>query len=107
MAVQDARVPQHMTGLAKANRTRLARAELKGRVARGEVDAADVVLGCPWEAESMAIMDLLTAQNRWGTTRARRFLASVAIGEKKTIGAMTVRQRGALSDRLRGAADLY
>jgi hypothetical protein len=96
--------PQHMRALELANRVRLARAELKRRVAEGEITAAEVVLECPWEAESMAIADVLTSQHRWGKTRCRRFLASVPMSEKKTIGSMTDRQRRALAARLEGDA---
>ena len=96
-ATATARAPQHMRALAQANRVRLARAELKRQVADGETTVADLVLECPWEAESMAIADL-----RWGRTRCRRFLASISMSETKTISSMTERQRRALSARLRG-----
>ncbi len=96
--------PQHMRALELANRVRLARAELKRKVAEGEVSAAEIILDCPWEAESMAIADLLASQHRWGKTRCRRFLASVPMSEKKTIGSMTDRQRRALAGRLEGDA---
>ena len=66
--------PQHMQALARANRVRLARAELKRSIARGDIDAAEVVRECPWETESMTIAELLTSQRRWGRTRARKFL---------------------------------
>ena len=66
--------PQHMRALAQANRVRLARAELKRQVAEGEATVAEIVLACPWEAESMAIADLLVSQHRWGRERCRRFL---------------------------------
>ncbi len=101
-ATATARAPQHMRALAQANRVRLARAELKRQVADGETTVADIVLECPWEAESMAIADLLLSQHRWGRTRCRRFLASISMSETKTIGSMTERQRRALSARLRG-----
>jgi hypothetical protein len=91
-----------MRALAQANRVRLARAELKRQVADGEVDAAEIVLECPWEAESMTIADLLMSQHRWGRTRCRRFLASIPMLETKTIGSMTERQRHALADQLHG-----
>jgi hypothetical protein len=91
-----------MRALERANRVRLARAELKRLVADGEVSAAEIVLNSPWEAESMAIADLLMSQHRWGRTRCRRFLASIPMSETKTIGSMTDRQRRALSARLRG-----
>jgi hypothetical protein len=91
-----------MRALAQANRVRLARAELKRQVAEGEMSVADVVLGCPWEAESMTISDLLMSQHRWGRTRCRRFLASIPMSETKTIGSMTDRQRRALASMLSG-----
>jgi hypothetical protein len=103
-ATVTAPAPQHMRALEQANRVRLARAELKRRIADGEITAAEVVLTCPWEAESMAIADVLTSQRRWGKTRCRRFLASVPMLETKTIGSMTERQRRALAARLEGDA---
>ena len=101
-ATATAPAPQHMRALARANRVRLARAELKRQVAEAETTVADIVLECPWEAESMAIADLLMSQHRWGRTRCRRFLASIPMSETKTVGSMTERQRRALSARLRG-----
>jgi hypothetical protein len=91
-----------MQALARANRVRLARAELKRQVAEGEVTVADIVVASPWEAESMTIADLLMSQHRWGRTRCRRFLASIPMLETKTVGSMTVRQRNELAQRLSG-----
>src|SRR3954469_23852238 len=102
-ATATAPAPQHMRALAQANRVRLARADLKRQVTEGEVTVSDVVLACPWEAESMAISDLLMSQHRWGQTRCRRFLASIPMSETKTIGSMTDRQRHALAGMLGGA----
>ena len=101
-ASATAPAPQHMRALEQANRVRLARAELKRQVADGELTAAEVVLACPWEAESMTIADLLTSQHRWGHTRCSRFLASIPMPENKTIGSMTDRQRHALAGELAG-----
>src|SRR5215218_4537838 len=101
-ATATAPAPQHMRALAQANRVRLARAELKRQITEGDTTVADVVLQCPWEAESMAIADLLLSQHRWGRTRCRRFLASIPMSETKPVGSMTDRQRRALSARLRG-----
>jgi hypothetical protein len=101
-ASATAPAPQHMRALELANRVRLARAELKRQVADGEVSVAEIVLECPWEAESMRISDLLTSQHRWGLTRCRRFLAAIPIPENKTIGTMTERQRRALALALSG-----
>src|ERR1700691_2683325 len=85
--------PQHMRALERANQVRLARAELKRRVASGEIGVAEVILECPWEADSMAVSDLLMSQRRWGQTRCRKFLAQIPMSEQKTVGSMTERQR--------------
>ena len=92
--------PQHIKALEQANRVRLARAELKRQVAAQEVTAAEVVLGCPWEAASMELSDLLMSQKRWGRARCRRLLLSLGLPENKQIGTMTPRQRRALVEVL-------
>jgi hypothetical protein len=84
---------QPMHALERANRVRAYRADLKRRVADGEVEAAEIVLICPREAAGMTITELLLAQRRWGGVRCRRFLRSVALREDKTVGSMTERQR--------------
>jgi hypothetical protein len=89
--------PQHMQALAMANRVRLARASLKRRVGSNEMTAAEVIVTCPWEAETMPIMDLLMSQRRWGRTRCRKFLTSIQMSETKRIGSLTDRQRRTLA----------
>jgi hypothetical protein len=101
-AAATAEAPQHMRALERANRVRLARAELKRQVSDGETAVSEIVLSCPWEAVSMTIADLLMSQHRWGETRCRRFLASIPMSETKTIGSMTDRQRRALAAELCG-----
>src|SRR5689334_15970930 len=102
-----AQAPQHMQALARANRVRLARAELKRSIARGEVDASTVVRDCPWETESMTLAELLTSQRRWGRTRARKFLLALALTEHKRLGTLTIRRRSLLCSELcsRDSAD--
>ncbi len=92
--------PQHLRALQRANEVRLARAELKRLVARGEICVAEVVMTSPWEAESMTIADLLMSQRRWGVTRCRKLLSYVPMSETKTVGSMTDRQRHALAELL-------
>ena len=92
---------QHLRALELANRVRLAQADIKRRVAEGELSAAEVVLSCPWPAHSMKISTLLTAQKRWGRARCRRVLVSIGAAENKPVGALTERQRMALADALR------
>jgi len=94
--------PQHMQALARANRVRLARADLKRSIARGDLDVAEVIRDCPWETESMSLAELLTSQRRWGRTRARKFLQGLALNENKRIGTLTPRQQTMLSSALVG-----
>ncbi|MBV8956439.1 MAG: hypothetical protein JO153_13245 [Solirubrobacterales bacterium] len=92
--------PQRLRALERANAVRLARAELKRRIADGQVGAAEVLLACPWEASSWAVGDLLMSQRRWGQTRCRKFLARNQISEVKRIEALTERQRRLLAAQL-------
>jgi hypothetical protein len=92
--------PQHMRALERANLVRLARAELKRAIARGDADPSEVIRDCPWETESMTIAELLTSQRRWGRTRARKFLMPLALNENKQLGTLTSRQRRLLSTEL-------
>ena len=88
---------QHLRALEYANQVRLARAQMKRKVAAGELGAADVILSCPWQAASMSISDLLMSQKRWGRTRCKRLLMSLGVPENKAIGTLTERQRLALA----------
>jgi hypothetical protein len=93
-------MPQRLQALEQANRVRLARAELKRRVAAGQLGAAEVILAMPWETVSMPVAELLTSQRRWGAERSRRCLGLLQIPENKHIGTMTERQRRALAGAL-------
>ena len=107
-AVTTEDAPQHLQALQLANRVRLARADLKRRVASAQLDPSEVVLGCPWMVESMSLAELLVCQPRWGHKRSRTFLRSVGLAESKTLGSLTERQRitlaALLSARRRGQA---
>jgi len=98
--VAPAPLPQHLRALAHANRVRLARAALKRSVAGGDVDVAEVVRACPWEVETMTVGELLRSQRRWGRTRARKFLFSLALNENRQLGRLTERQRNVLAAEL-------
>lgn len=100
MTASGIEAPQHMQALARANRVRLARAELKRSITRGEVEVSEVVNDCSWETESMTLAELLTSQRRWGRTRARKFLVGLALSENKRLGTLTSRQRAMLATEL-------
>ncbi len=99
-ATSAIQMPQHMQALARANHVRLARAALKRSIARDEVEVAEVIQDCPWEAESMSLAELLTCQRRWGRTRARKFLQGLALSENKRLETLTQRQRTMLLSAL-------
>jgi hypothetical protein len=58
----------------------------------GKIDVAEVIVYCPWEANGMAVSDLLMSQRRWGETRCHKLLARLPVSEQKTVGSMTDRQ---------------
>jgi hypothetical protein len=95
---------QHLRALQEANRVRLARAAMKREIAAGHLSAAEVILSCPWQAQSMSISDLLMSQKRWGRARCRRLLMSIGVPENKAVGTLTERQRVALAAMLRGSS---
>jgi hypothetical protein len=72
---------------------RLARAELKRRVADGEIPVAEVVRSCPPVVKNLTIAELLMLQPRWGSYRCRKFLERLGVSEMKTLGRLTDRQR--------------
>ena len=98
--VTDILGPQRLRALERANEVRLARAELKRRIAEGETSAAEVILACPWEARSWSVVDLLMSQRRWGSKRCRKFLARNQVNEMKPVGGLTDRQRRLLAGQL-------
>ncbi len=93
-------IPQHMQALAKANEIRLARAEVKAKVADGSTTAAAVILEPPACVMSMTMAELLCCQRRWGELRTSKFLAGIGMSETKTVGSLTLRQRLALAAML-------
>lgn len=95
---------QHMRALARANEVRLARAALKREIAAGHRSALEVVREVPWEAESMAVGELLAAQRRWGKARSRKLINSAGLKETKEVGSLTERQRRILAAELEAKA---
>ncbi len=89
--------PQHLRALERANTVRLARADLKRRIAAQELKVSEVVVTRPWQAEKMSISELLMSQKRWGRARARRLLVSIGLPENKEMGTLTDRQRVVLA----------
>ena len=98
--------PQRLRALEHANAVRLARAELKRKIADGEASAAEVILECPEAVRKWTVSELLMSQRRWGSTRCRKFLERNGVSEIKAIGALTDRQRNLLAEQLTGCGVL-
>ncbi len=92
--------PQRLRALERANQVRLARAELKRRMAVGDVCAGQIILDCPPEASRWSVGELLMTQPRWGIRRCRKFLERNHIGELKLVGELTERQKRMLAAQL-------
>jgi hypothetical protein len=52
----------------------------------------------------MTIGELLRSQRRWGRTRVRKFLSSLALNENRALGRLTDRQRNVLAAELTAKA---
>ncbi len=97
---RSATEPQRMRALERANAVRLARAELKRRIAHGRMSAAEVILQLPAEAGTWPVGELLMSQRRWGSNRTRKLLAGLQISEMRHLGKLTERQRRLLAAQL-------
>jgi hypothetical protein len=84
---------QRSRALERANRVRVARAELKRRLRRGEEAAAETILRGSRDIDTMPVSDLLLSQRGWGPTRCSNMLRSASLSERKTLGSLTDRQR--------------
>lgn len=85
--------PQHMAALAKANQTRLKRADIKKKLKTGQLSIVDLLKNPPQEIENATLFELLMSIRRWGRLRTLTLLASLPISEDKKIGTLTDRQK--------------
>jgi len=93
---------QHLEALERANEVRLGRADLKRQIKAGAASVVGVLDEVPSEAGTMTVAELLRAQERLGSRRARRFLAPLGIRENRRVGDLTERQRRQLASALTG-----
>lgn len=84
---------QRMRSLRLANETRFGRARTKRQLASGEITAATVAVDPPWHCRTMTLTALLLAIPGWGPSRVRKAMRQLGVGEGKTLGALTGRQR--------------
>lgn len=103
--------PQHMAALASGNAKRFAAAEVKRKIRAGEMTVAQALASK--KAESAKVVDLLTAQRRWGVVRAERALerageilwgaGGARLTSARHVGDLSARARRALAEAVEDA----
>jgi hypothetical protein len=97
----DAALQQRMAALAKADRVRLARAQLKRDLKAGRVSICDVLADPPEWIETMPVLPLLLAVPKIGRVKATKMLQRGGISATKTVGGVSMRTVGGMSERQR------
>lgn len=97
-AAPERSLEQRMQALAKGNRHRTHRKELKRDLkhGRGERDVRDVIFAPREEEETMKVVDLLLAMPKVGRVKANKMLSMVRASPSKTLGGLSDRQRADL-----------
>jgi hypothetical protein len=95
-----------LDAMRKANRVRLAQAEIRRQVRSGVMGVEDVLCARPYGSDSMTLFSVLKAQYRWGSTNSRsdrtsRFLEGVGISEVRRVRDLTERQVHVVCEALR------
>lgn len=93
---------QRLAALAKANKIRIIRAQIKKLVREGEITGSEVLRSQPPEVATMKVDDLLTQIPKIGKQKANSMLRKLHISNTKTVVGLTTRQRNALLDELDG-----
>lgn len=90
---------QRMAALRHANEIRTARSHLKRDLTRAQ--AVAILEEPPDYVQGMRVIELLKAIPTWGVTKATRCVNASRLPHQKTIGALTLRQRGELVQAVR------
>jgi hypothetical protein len=94
---------QSMLALRVANTIRLRRADVKRRVAAGELSVPEVLeRRAESHLASMPIAELLRAQHQWGADRAHRLLSRLGIFENHRLIDLSDRQTRVIAGMLHG-----
>jgi hypothetical protein len=84
-----------------ANEARTARAALKKQLASGKIELVQILADPPPCVRTARVRDLLLVLPKIGSVRAARILAHCGIAHSKTLGGLTERQRGELTNFFR------
>jgi hypothetical protein len=92
---------QRMDALARANRIRTKRAQLKRDLKAGRLSIHALLLNPPEYLETAKVFDMLLAVPKYGRVKVNKILAHCRISPSKTIGGLSERQRSELVSLLR------
>lgn len=90
-----------MDALARANKIRSARAQLKRDLKAGRKSIHDLLLEPPEFIETAKVFELLQAVPKYGRVKVNKVLGICRISPSKTIGGLSQRQRAELVSQLR------
>jgi hypothetical protein len=100
--VPDRALQQRMAALEKADRVRLARAQLKRDLKKRRVSICDVLADPPEWIETMPVLDLLLAVPKIGRVKAMAMLGRGGISTARKVGGLESRKVVGLTERQRG-----
>jgi hypothetical protein len=92
---------QRMDALARANRIRTKRAQLKRDLKAGRLSIHALLLNPPEYLETAKVFDMLLAVPKYGRVKVNKILVHCRIAPSKTIGGLSERQRSELISLLR------
>lgn len=84
---------QFTKALDKANKVRLARADIRKKIRLGEISVIELIWEPPIDLANMALFEILMAQRRWGRKRVLTFLIQNNFSEYLGLQTMTDRQK--------------
>ena len=100
-AAPERSLNQRMDALARANRIRTERAQLKRDLKAGRLSIHTLLANPPEYIETAKVFDMLLAVPKYGRVKVNKILALCRISPSKTIGGLSERQRSELVSLLR------
>lgn len=100
-AAPERSLNQRMDALARANRIRTERAQLKRDLKAGRLAIHTLLQNPPEYVETAKVFDMMLAVPKYGRVKVNKILAHCRIAPSKTIGGLSERQRSELVSLLR------
>jgi len=100
-AAPERSLNQRMDALARANRIRTERAQLKRDLKAGRLSIHKLLLNPPEYVETAKVCDMMLAVPKYGRVKVNKILGTCRISPSKTIGGLSQRQRAELVELMR------